>query len=570
MTATPDRQELTGIGVGRGSAVGPLAVMAPPPALPADEPSPEDPAAAEAAVRDALAEVASDLRNRAERAGTTALRQMLEAASVMATDPALAAEAVRLVHDGTGPATALDRAVEQFAALFAAAGGALAERATDLRSVRHRAVARILSLPEPGLAPLTEPSIVAAEDLSPADTASLDLDLVAGIVTELGGPTSHTAIIAGQLGLPCLVRTPGATTVPGRTTVLLDAARGTLVVSPEQDEIERAHHRRAAADAIAEAHSGPGTTADGHRVGLLANIGNASDAARAATTPAEGVGLFRTEMLFLDRQSAPMVAEQVAVYREVVQAFEGRKVVIRTLDAGADKPLAFAEQAGEENPALGVRGYRLTRTLPELLVDQLTALGQVISELPQERRGDVQVMAPMVSTPAEARDFAARARAVGIVTTGVMVEVPAAALRARDLLAEVDFVSMGTNDLAQYTMATDRLRGELVDLLDPWQPAVLDLIAATARAGADLGKPVGVCGESAADPLMALVLTGLGVTSLSMAPPAMPAVHFALRAHTLSQCRAAAADARAASDATAARRAVLDLVSNDVRETLGI
>ena len=558
-------ETLHGIGVGRGSAVAPVALVAPAPEVPADEPAPADPAATEARVRAVLAEVGEDLRARSAATGNADLRQMLGAAAAMAGDPALAAESARLVHAGTGPATAVDQAVEGFAAAFTAAGGDLAERATDLRSVRHRAVARLLGVPEPGLT-LTGPAVVVADDLSPADTAALDLDLVAAIVTELGGPTSHTAIVAGQLGLPCVVRVPGATALAAGTPVLVDAAAGTVEVEPSAEAVA-AVERRAEDERTIAALTGPGTTADGHPLPLLANVGTPADA-RSAAPGTEGVGLFRTEVLFLDARTEPTVAEQTAAYAEVVQAYAGRKVVIRTLDAGADKPLAFANQTVEENPALGIRGYRLVRSLPGIVERQLEALGAAVTALPAERRDDVWVMAPMIATPAEARAFATAARAVGITRVGVMVEVPAAALRASAILAQVDFVSLGTNDLAQYTMAADRLRGELADLLDPWQPAVLDLVRATAAAGASSGKPVGVCGESANDPLMALVLAGLGITSLSMAAVRVPAVRYALRAHTLDECRTMAAAALGATDAAAGRAAVRDLLDAGTAQVL--
>lgn len=557
---------LRGIGVGRGCAVAPVALVAPAPQVPADEPAPADPAAAESRLRAVLGEVGDDLRARAAATGNEDLRHMLEAAATMAGDPALAAEAARLVHAGHGPATAVDQAVEGFAAAFTAAGGDLAERATDLRSVRHRAVARLLGVPEPGLAPLDGPAVVVAEDLSPADTASLDLTKVAAIVTELGGPTSHTAIVAGQLGLPCVVRVAGATALASGTPVLVDAAAGTVEPDPSPEAVAVVE-RRAAAEEEIRAVDGPGATADGHALPLLANVGTPADA-RDAAPRSEGVGLFRTEVLFLDARTEPTVAAQQSAYAEVVEAYAGRKVVIRTLDAGADKPLAFATQPDEENPALGVRGYRLVRSVPGVVERQLEALGAVVRSLPAERRADVWVMAPMIATPAEARAFATAARAAGVEKVGVMVEVPAAALRAEAILAEVDFVSLGTNDLAQYTMAADRLRGELADLLDPWQPAVLDLVAATARAGSALGKPVGVCGESASDPLMALVLAGLGITSLSMAAGRVPAARYALRAHTLDRCRAMADAALAAPDAAAGRAAVRELLDADAARVL--
>ncbi|GAA3814372.1 putative PEP-binding protein [Cellulomonas soli] len=557
---------LHGLGVGRGVVVAPLAVLRPAHQAPADEPPADDAEAAAQQVVEAFAQVAAALSDQAARA-TGALAEVLTATAAIAGDAAVAAEAARRVRAGTGPATAVTEAVEGFVAMFTAAGGYLAERVTDLRSVRDRVVARLLGVPEPGLGALSVPSVVAGVDLAPADTAALDLAFVVGLVTEEGGPTGHTAIIAGQLGLPCLVRTPGITAVPDGTVVALDAAAGQVLVDPPADVRARLQQRADAERELAR-DTAPGATADGHRIDLLANIGTAADADRAAATPVAGSGLFRTEVLFLGRQTAPTLAEQTEVYGSVLRAFGDRKVVVRTLDAGADKPLAFATQADEENPALGVRGYRLVRTLPDLLGTQLAALGAVAAGLDEADRDHLWVMAPMVATPAEARDFATRARAAGITRVGVMVEVPAAALRAREILAEVDFVSLGTNDLAQYTMATDRLRGELADLLDPWQPAVLDLVAATARAGVDLGKPVGVCGESAADPLMALVLTGLGITSLSMSPAAVPAARYAVRRHTLAQCRAIADAALAAGSAPEARAAALALTASEVRTTL--
>ena len=560
---------LHGVGVGRGCAVGTVVVVAPPPTVPADEPAPEDLDTADAQVRATLADVAANLRDQAGQTSAQPLHDMLLAASAMAADPALAAESTRALRSGCGPATAVDRAVEGFAAIFTAAGGDLAERVTDLRSVRHRVVARLLNQPEPGLAPLSGPSVLVAQDLSPADTAGLDLDHVVGIVTELGGRTSHTAIIAGQLGLPCIVRTDGATQLAPGTLVLVDAASGTVTADPSTEQTAEVRRRQEWARRLA-ADTGPGTTADGRAIPLLANIGSPADAERAAHNGAEGCGLFRTEVLFLDRTQAPTLDEQVTAYRAAADSFAGRKVVVRTLDAGADKPLAFAQWGTEENPALGVRGYRLTRTAPQLLATQLEALGTLVAGLPVDRRRDVWAMAPMIATAPEARHFAAAARNAGVATIGVMIEVPAAALCARDILAEVDFVSLGTNDLAQYTMATDRLRGELADLLDPWQPAVLRLIAATATAGVEMGKPVGVCGESAADPVMALAFVGMGVTSLSMASAAIPAVRYALRAHTGSQCQAIATAALAAPDATAARHAAREIVSDDVRAVLAI
>ncbi len=565
---TGSGREFTGIGVGRGGAVGPVVLAHAAPRVPPGEPSPADPEAAKARVAQGFADVSASLLAKADaagEAGITTLADVLRATAQMAQDPALLEEVNSLIDSGTGPANAVEQVVDVFAQMFLSAGGYLAERVTDLRSVRDRVVAKVLGVAEPGVPALTEPSVVVAEDFSPADTATLDLANTAAIVTRLGGPTSHTAIIAAQLGIPCVVRADGVGSLLDGDVVAVDAAHGTVTKDPSS-ELREAIERRVAVIAALAGDDAPAATADGVPVQLLANIGTADDADRAAPVPVDGVGLFRTEVLFLDRSTAPTVEEQAGLYARVLEAFGGRKVVIRTLDAGADKPLAFATQPDEDNPALGVRGYRLVRIDESLLDTQLAALAEA------GRRTGVApwVMAPMIATPGEAAAFAARARGHGVATVGVMVEIPAAALRAREILDEVDFVSLGTNDLTQYTMATDRLRGELVDLLDIWQPAVLDLVASTALAGIAAGKPVGVCGESAGDPVMALALHGLGVTSLSMSTSAAPLVRFALRHHTDDQCRLIAEAARSASDATQARAAALALVSREVREALGL
>lgn len=555
---------LHGVGVGRGAVVGPVATVRPAPVVPSDEPVPTDPAAAKERVEQAFADVAAGLREQASRA-TGTVAEVLSATAQMADDRALRKQVLGKIDKGEPPMHALNAVVANFAAMFAAAGGYLAERVTDLHSVRDRVVAHLLDQDPPGVPELHVASVIVAKDLAPADTAALDLDLTLAIVTELGGPTSHTAIIAGQLGIPCVVRVAGAEGLEAGQEVAVDAAAGTILIGPGDDVREAFAVRAAAAAALAE-DVAPGATADGHTVQLLANIGTLEDAQRAAATPAEGVGLFRTEVLYLERATAPTKAEQADVYSGVLRALEGRKVVVRTIDAGADKPLAFVTQPDEENPALGVRAYRLQRTAPELLETQLDALAEA-----QSRTGlKPWVMAPMISTVSEAAEFAAMARARGLETVGVMVEVPSVALRAAAVLEEVDFVSIGTNDLAQYTMATDRLRGELADLLDPFQPAVLDLVAATARAGKASGKPVGVCGESASDPVMALVLTGLGITSLSMSTGALPAVRFAIRQHTLAQCEAIAEAALSARGAIDGRAAAVDLMTATAREGLGL
>jgi phosphotransferase system enzyme I (PtsI) len=505
--------------------------------------------------------VASTLEDRASRADPTA-QQILTATAMMARDPGLAAAADKHLANGRGPATAVDAAAEEYCAMFSSAGGYLAERVTDLRDIRDRAVARLMGLEDPGVPELTEPCVIVAHDLAPAETAGLQRDLVLAIVTESGGPTSHTAILAAQMGIPAVVQLPRAVALEVGTILAVDGATGEVFIDPDLATrgalVERSERRAKALGAT----SGPASTSDGHPVALLANIGTAQDAEQAGVLDVEGVGLFRTEFLFLERETAPSLEEQVAVYTRVFEAFGSRRVVVRTLDAGADKPLAFADLGPEENPALGRRGLRLSAERPELLDTQLTALATAA----QATGADVRVMAPMVATAEEAAWFARRVRENGLPSVGVMIEVPAAALRARHVLAEVDFASIGTNDLAQYTLAADRMQGELATLLDPWQPAVLDLVAAACDGGRDTGTPIGVCGEAAADPLLALVLTGLGVSSLSMAPTRVPAVRAALSLHDLRTCTAMAAAARASRSPQDARDAVLALANRLVTD----
>jgi len=552
-----------GIGVSPGIAVGPVVQVRPPVRPPDKEPAPADLVVAGEQIRQVLESVAGTLEDRAARADPTA-QQILTATAMMARDPGLATAADKHLAGGRGPATAVDAAAEEYCAMFTEAGGYLAERVTDLRDVRDRAVARLLGLQDPGVPELTGPCVIVARDLAPAETAGLKGDMVLAIVTESGGPTSHTAILAAQMGIPAVVQLPRAVAIGVGTILAVDGSTGEVFVDPDpatQAELVKRSERRTEA---LGATSGPGMTSDGHPVALLANIGTAQDAESAGALDVEGVGLFRTEFLFLGHEKAPSLEEQVTVYTRVFEAFGSRRVVVRTLDAGADKPLAFADLGPEDNPALGRRGLRLSAERPELLDTQLTAL----STAARATGADVRVMAPMVATAEESAWFARRVREHGLPVVGVMIEVPAAALRARHLLAEVDFASLGTNDLAQYTMAADRMQGELATLLDPWQPAVLDLVAAACDGGRDKGKPIGVCGEAAADPLLALVLSGLGVSSLSMAPTRVPAVRAALRMHDLSTCTAMAAAARAARSPQDAREAVLALANKFITDLI--
>lgn len=553
------RVQLQGLGVSAGIAVGPVLRLDR--RIPEPEPDrvpPADPAAERVRALEALETVASDLETRGQRAGGEA-EEVLEAQAMMARDPGLAEAVGRATAEGRGAARAVFEAFGVYRELIAGAGEYLAARVVDLDDVRDRAVAALLGLPQPGVPAGSDPHILVARDLAPADTANLELGITLALLTEEGGPTSHTAILARTMGVAAVVACPGATELSDGTIVLLNGETGLVRVDPGQAEIRAARETVAAATTEVAAVAGPGATADGHRVPLLANVGGPQDVEAAVRSGAEGVGLYRTEFLFLGRQSAPSEAEQVEAYAAVLAAFPSGKVVVRMLDSGADKPLAFLPvDAYEANPALGVRGLRMLQRHTEILSSQLRALAKASAEHPAQ----LEVMAPMVSNAEEARWFVSTCREAGLGgAVGVMVEVPAAAVRAASISREVDFFSIGTNDLAQYTFAADRQLGSLSPLQDPWQLAVLDLIAGTAAAAREAGQGCGVCGEAAADPALACVLVGLGVTSLSMAPAALPAVRAALARHTLSECQAAATAARGCDSALAARAAA--------REALG-
>jgi phosphoenolpyruvate-protein phosphotransferase (PTS system enzyme I) len=502
----------------------------------------------------ASATVAGRLRERAASA-TGSASEVLAATATLAQDRAWLGAAEKRIKEGMPAVRATAEAVAQFVDLFTQIGGLMAERVTDLRDIRDRVVAELSGLPEPGVPVPAQPSILCAEDLAPADTAGLDPSLVVGLATTFGGPTSHTAIIARQLGIPCVVAVNGLDDVAPGTDVLIDGTRGTVTVSPDPAQATAAVETADAATAAMAGWTGPGATADGHLVAILANVQDGSAARAARETPAEGIGLFRTELSFLNRDTEPSFDEQAAIYGEVLEAFAGCKVVIRTLDAGSDKPLKFVGHPDEANPALGVRGNRIEAIHPEVLERQLDA----IAAAAQNTGNPPWVMAPMIATPDEAKRFAERTRARGLVP-GVMIEVPAAALLAHRILEHVEFLSIGTNDLAQYTMAADRMSAELATLTDPWQPGVITLVAQTARAGVAAGKPVGVCGEAAADPLLACVLIGLGVTSLSAAAAAVTGVGAKLASVTLQQCRDAAEAVLTTASAAEARAAALDVL----------
>ena len=547
--------ELRGVGIGLGVAQGPVARMSEPLPAPADTPSELSAADETARARDAVAAVARELEQRGAQAGGAA-QDVLEAQAMMAEDPSLETEIDARIAAGKTAEFAVHDAFASFRDTLTAMGGYLGERAADLDDVAQRVIARLRGVPAPGVPDPGYPFVLVAKDLAPADTALLDLDKVLALITTEGGPTSHTAILAREKSIVAVVGAASANDLVEGEMVIVDAAAGVVTTQPTPEELERAQNRADARASAASAPITPGALNDGTPVPLLANLGKPEDAAEAVALGAEGVGLFRTEFLFLSASQAPTVQQQRESYIRLLSAFPGKKVVVRVLDAGADKPLSFLNDAHEENPALGLRGIRALRASEDILREQLTALAEADAAVAAlGTAADLWVMAPMVATVEETEYFTEIARDYGIRTAGVMVEVPSSALLADRILVDADFASIGTNDLTQYTLAADRLLGSVAAFQDPWHPAVLRLIREVGDAGRTLGKPVGICGEAAADPLLAVVLVGLGATSLSMAPTALADVRASLLEYSLDDARVIAEAALAANGAASARAA---------------
>ena len=542
--------DLHGIGVGRGVAVGPVLRMPDPLPEPEKASHAGDAAAENTKVSEALAAVAADLTAKGEKAGGEA-QEVLTAAAMMAQDPMLAEDVTARIDAGSTGERAVFEAFAAFQEILIGMGGYMAERATDLGDVAQRIIANLRGVAAPGVPTSDTPFILVAPDLAPADTALLDLDKVLGLITRDGGPTSHTAILARSKSIPALVGVTGALDLTDGTVVIADAASGVVAVDPSADAIGEAEARIAERKAQLAAPITDGALADGTKVPLLANLGSPKEAADAVALGAEGVGLFRTEFLFLDSKTAPTVEDQEKQYTELLSHFAGKKVVVRALDAGADKPLSFLNDAHEENPALGLRGLRALRVQEHILRDQLQALVNAQNAT----EADLWVMAPMVSDATETDYFVKLGKELGLRTVGVMAEVPSLAVLADQVAELSDFVSIGTNDLTQYTLAADRMLGSVAGYQDPWHPAVLRLVKMLGDAGAAAGKPVGICGEAAADPQLAVVLVGLGATTLSMTPAALADVRAELSGVTLEQARAKATAALAAHSAADARAA---------------
>lgn len=473
-------------------------------------------------------------------------------------DADLLRDAMANILRGHGPAWAWQNALQtRVEKLQAVADPLLAARALDLRDVGERVLAHMLGIDRRRLL-LNQPSILVAEDLTPSDTLQLDMKFVVGLAISSGGPTSHTAILARTLGLPAVVAAGSALlAVPEGQLAVIDGGIGAvyLEVSPADQDTAAALIARQLLErnALRENRYLPATTTDGHTVEVAANVANAKQASVAIEAGAEGVGLMRTEFLFLERNSAPDEEEQYRVYRDMTEVMGGRTLIIRALDIGGDKKVPYLNLPEEENPFLGVRGARLLLIRQDLLYTQLRALYRAAAH------GPIRIMFPMVTHTSEIealRTHCERARAQvngPQLKIGIMVEVPAVAVMADKFAPLVDFFSVGTNDLTQYTLAIDRQHPELAPQADSLHPAVLDLIARTVAAAKKHGTWVGVCGGLAGDPLGARILTGLGVDELSMSAQDVAAVKTTLRGETYSAMQLLAQRALAAGSADEVR-----------------
>ena len=457
----------------------------------------------------------------------------------------------RIREQKQNAAAAITDQFDELAQMFRSLGDELmAERAADAEDLKQQLLRICLGCGRQDLSVLPGDVIVLAEELTPSDTVRMDTAHVKGIATRLGGATAHSAIIARTLGIPAAAGIDGwQTEALNGHMAILDGADGTLTVDPTDEETACYQSRKAQADCEAQAleafRTCPSQTKDGAALEICANIGTPQEAQQAMKYGADGVGLFRSEFLFMDRDALPTEDEQFEAYRTAAQTMAGKPLIIRTLDVGGDKKLPTLELPHEDNPFLGFRAIRMTLSHPEIFRPQLRAI------LRAAAYGDVRVMFPMIGSMDQLREAKALLREqeqtlqaegvpTGTVKVGMMVEIPAAAVLAEEFAKEVDFFSIGTNDLTQYTLAVERGNAAVAHLYAPEHPAVLRLIAMTAQAAAERHIPCGMCGEAAGDPKLAPAFVGMGVNELSMSPRRVPAVRKLLSELTMDECRQAA------------------------------
>ncbi|HYF76623.1 MAG TPA: phosphoenolpyruvate--protein phosphotransferase [Symbiobacteriaceae bacterium] len=555
-------ERISGIPASAGLATGPVYLIRTE-TVRAERTAADDPAVELQRLDDALTRAALEIealrRRTLEKVGAEEAL-VFEAHALMLSDPALVDGARALIEsEHVNAAWAFQSAGDEMAEMLATLDDEyLRERAADVRDVAGRVVRILLGRPAASLLGMQEPSIVVAHDLTPSETAQMDYDLILGFATDIGGPTSHTVIMARTLGIPAVV---GLGNITERARhgdrCILDGGAGVVTLSPDLGALDEAARRQAAQEERKERLAAlvnlPAITLDGHAVELAANIGRPAEAAAALKFGARGVGLFRTEFLYMDRPTLPTEAEQYQAYRAAVEAMAPHPVIIRTLDIGGDKQLESLPLPAEANPFLGLRALRLCLERKDLFKTQLRAL------LRAAAHGKLRIMYPMVqslqelqaanSLLAEARaDLVAEGVEVGTPEIGIMIEIPAAAMIADLLAPHVDFFSIGTNDLIQYTLAVDRMNERVSHLYQPFHPAVLRLIRQVCEAAHGAGKWCGMCGEMAGDPVAAPLLLGLGLDEWSMSAPSLPAVKEIMRAVSAAECADLACDLLQLSD----------------------
>ena len=532
--------QMKGLGVGLTAAVGTVHVVAPAQPLPAWGRSSIGAAAEMDRLRSATAAVVADLDRLAAGADHTTA-EIFEAMKMWLEDDGLLEIAEEHLNEGSDAAGAIGEAFNAFAVMFEG-DAAFEERIADLQDLSRRVQAHLAGINLGLDLPQTGQLVLVGEDFSPADTAQFT-PAVVGVVTRAGGPTSHTAIICRARSIAAVVSVAEAGSLVDGQSVLVDPVGDRVVVGGSISDATKP----------LEFADTDGATI----IPVRSNIGTAADAKTAAATRADGVGLFRTELLYLSASTQPSVEQQAASYAEVLAAAPAGPIVVRTIDAGSDKPVPFLNMPHEENPSLGVRGFRLIVEHRQFIADQLTSL-----EAARKSTGrEVWVMAPMIATVDEAAEFAALARSIGDFKVGIMIETPAISMQVDRLKGVVDFVSIGTNDLSQYLFAADRMNPALGALLNPWQPGLIRMLAKIGTDGAAAGVSVGVCGESASDPAFAVVLAGLGITSVSASPSQVNVVSNALASVTLEQAKSVASAALSGTDAASAKAAALSALA---------
>lgn len=554
--AAADRPYLAGVPAAAGVAIGPVARYEPS-LPPVTATRVADPAAEwerlQAAAAAATAELAA-LEQQTARTAGAAEAAIFTAHRLLLTDPALLGRAhATIAEDAVNAAAAWQTAVDATAAAYAALDDPyLRTRAADVEDVGRR-VLRLLLAVEPPTLDFARPVILVAADLAPSDTARLDRNVILGLVTELGGATSHSAILARALGIPAVVGVgPALAQLRAGQVIALDGASGRVWPAPDAETLAELEQQRAAwlerQAAARDVGRAPAVTRDGRHIEVVANIGGPRDAAVALEYGAEGVGLFRTEFLFMGRNEPPDEEEQFTAYRSAVEMLGDRPLIIRTLDAGGDKPIPYLPIGAEENPFLGWRAIRYCLEMPAFFQTQLRAICRASA------LGRVKLMFPMIATVDEVRrarallaDAQQQLAAAGVpydpqMEVGVMIEVPSAVTVADQLATLVDFFSIGTNDLTQYLLAADRGNARVAGLVDALQPAVLRAIAQTAAAAQAAGIRVAMCGELAGRPEATALLVGLGLDELSMSAPAIPAVKAAVRGLDAREAQALAAE----------------------------